>query len=288
MKFAIITLTLAMVGGVLAAGDPTLLPNTTYELLQGWEKGRKFWFYTFNVTQLPDSVTTPPAVAPTVPIYKFVREASDDYHNTTQASVIDFIPGDVGYSDLWQVVKVVVPANLPVVTSYDSLAMLVANKTVTLVETQTYVNCPVVGANSTLGNPDDAVFTGGYYKGFNASWFDFGPNPNGNMTAPLYHVLTPTVVPITDSVPGDSDYTAFWNIFIYNASTSTTNFTSVSQIPNPTYAKVIANCPIVKIDAAVATTTPTPTPTSSSAAALLPSGLLTITVMMILGMTLNF
>lgn len=111
MKFAtIIALTLATVGGVLA-GDPTMLPNMTYELLQGtittilqksylyinqyspnrnsttgWENGRKFYFYTFNVTQFPDSVTTPPAVAPTVPIYKFVRQASDDYHNTTQVT----------------------------------------------------------------------------------------------------------------------------------------------------------------------------------------------------------
>lgn len=60
-----------------------------------------------------------------------------------QPSVIDSIPGDTGYSDLWQIVKVVVPANLPVVTSYNTLAALVANNTATLVATQIYVNCPV-------------------------------------------------------------------------------------------------------------------------------------------------
>ncbi|RUO96550.1 hypothetical protein BC936DRAFT_141851 [Jimgerdemannia flammicorona] len=288
MKFSIVALTLALATGTLA-GDPSTLSNKTYTLYQAWDAGRMLWHYTFNVTSVSDS--TPLKVAPTVPIYKFVLNASDDPHNTTQLSLIDFIPGDAGYSDLWQIVKVVVPQGLAVVKSIDQLNLLVTNKTATLYPTQIYVNCPVVGATSTLENPKDAEFVTGYYKGVNASWFDFGPNPNGNATAPLYHVNTPNgIVELTDTVPGDAGYSAFWNIFTYDASNSNVNFTSVTQLSNPTYAKTLANCPVTKVGPAVAngtTTTPSASPKSSAAVTLFPSGLLTVAVMMVLGATLG-
>jgi hypothetical protein len=271
-----LTLVSAFFTGV-KAGDPSQLPNTAYKLFHGWDKGRALQHYTFNISNVGPN---PVNVAPVAAIYKLVLNVNDDPHNTTQASIIDSIPGDPGYSDLWQIVKVVVPPGLPVVKSFEALAALQANKTVSFNPTEVYVNCPVVGAASTLENPSDAVYVTGYYQNYNVSWFDFGPNPNGNATAPLYHVLiNNSTTELTDSVPGDASYTAFWNIFIVKpiAADLSTNYTSVTQISkdNVTFAGIVANCPITKFDASAVSTSSS----SGSAKIMFPSLALSVAAM---------
>ncbi len=111
------------------------------------------------------------------PIYVFVRE-SDRRPVSDQLNVVDVIPGDPGYNDLWQVVMVAVPADYVAntVTSHDEI---VAEG---LVETPTaqVVNCPVIPRGSIARRrlPGDyADLHQGWYQDQIIQYFNFGERP---------------------------------------------------------------------------------------------------------------
>ena len=111
-------------------------PGTTVPKVTGWYRDRDVFYF--------DHGSNSPSLGSIVksaPIYAFF------YTNGTsvpgQRNVVDVKPGDTGYSDLWQVMKVVVGASY-VVNSLKSASAIMASSQVTLQPTSMFVNCPVV------------------------------------------------------------------------------------------------------------------------------------------------
>ena len=114
-------------------------PGTSLGKTTGWYRDRDVFYF--------DHGPRSPGlgfIVQSAPIYAF------SYTNGTavpgQRNVVDVKPGDPGYSDLWQVTKVVVGASY-VVNSLKSASAIMnaaASSQVSLQHTNLFVNCPVV------------------------------------------------------------------------------------------------------------------------------------------------
>lgn len=123
---------------------PVINPGTTIQgpntaVVQGWYRNASVDYWAGET----HSVTYGDVVG-TAPLYALV------YANGTevpgQRHIVDVQPGQPGYSDLWQIVHVLVPSSY-VANTYESRAALLAAQSqgsVTITATSTLVNCPVV------------------------------------------------------------------------------------------------------------------------------------------------
>lgn len=179
-----------------------------------------------------------------------------------QHNIVDVIPGDEGYSDLWQVILVTVPEDY-VANTFTS-AEDVANSGYEMTIPGILVNCPIVPAGSTLSE-GGAPLVQGWYKGQEVYYFDFGPNTEA--TAPIYAFITgfdadgnPQFVEgqnnVVDVVPGDEGYSAFWqvNLVVVPADYQANSITSVDQVLASGYEMIqpglVVNCPVMRTAAA--------------------------------------
>lgn len=130
-----------------------------------------------------------------------------------QMNIIDTVPGDEDYSPLWQVIEVsfadgVEPRTLRSRTEVEEAE---AAGEVTLVETETVVNCPVLG----FDQPEVL----GFAKGDVVAYYDLGPvelSGEENAVAPIWAVTNGVAEQqnIIDTVPGDDDYTPLWGVIM--------------------------------------------------------------------------
>ena len=101
-----------------------------------------------------------------------------------QHNIIDTVPGEKGYTPLWQVSKVTWAAGKSprVLRSADAVKKAAAGGEVTIARTSTVVNCPVLG----FGQKKVAGFSGGHV----IHYYDLGPVKlaPGNTVVPLYTV----------------------------------------------------------------------------------------------------
>jgi hypothetical protein len=227
--------------------------------------GHKVTYYNFDV--LP---ATP------APIYVlFAAGASAPIAG--QLNIIDVIPGDVGYNDFWNVVKVTVPAGY-LANSVTSAAALVAAG-YPMEKTSMLVNCPVVPAGSQARLRYSAVespaLARGWYKDQVVNYFSFGEralsvtasgavpvsdifvtfNVNPDASTPgsgppsgfVTEAGTMQTHNITRSVPEDSGYSPLWDVNIYDNSAfaGVSDLTSVMQAPLLVPDAALVNCPIV-------------------------------------------
>jgi len=219
-------------------------------------------YYNFDVQ------TTTPA-----PIYVFLKPDSTEVPG--QLHVIDELPGESGYNDFWQVVKVHVPAGY-VANTIASAAEVLASK-YPLTQTTTIVNCPVVPAGSTakLASPlvkgwykDSAVF----YLNFETLtansdgtvptddiWVTFSINPGltGGGPASGFETESPTSAQthnVVASVPGQDGYSPLWIVHAYNdsdfASVMDTTTAEAASAKTDAFGVVSpanggVNCPVV-------------------------------------------
>lgn len=107
--------------------------------VSGWYRDQEVFYF--------DHGANSPAhgfVVEDAPIYAFFH--ADGTPVSGQGNVIDVLLGDPGYSDLWNVVKVVVDGAYVANTLKDVRSILSARDAgqVTLEPTEIYVNCPVV------------------------------------------------------------------------------------------------------------------------------------------------
>ena len=120
--------------------NPTAtIAGSSQTLVSGWYRNRDVFYF--------DEGTRSPAEGPVVvaaPIYAFFH--SDGTAVAGQRNVIDALPGNSNYSDLWNVVKVVVDASYVANDLKDARSILAANGAgqLNLEMTTIYVNCPVV------------------------------------------------------------------------------------------------------------------------------------------------
>lgn len=253
----------------LAQGNVLTDPPKRFELTQGWYEGRQTFYYDFgaNTQASTDGTTIVPA-----PIYVLVTGFNDDGSPKVvegQRNIIDVIPGDEGYSDLWEVTFVTVPEDY--VANTITSAEQVMSGGYEMKKAGFYVNCPVVPAGSTLAEGGD--LTAGWYKGQDVYYFDFGMNSIN--TAPIYAFITgfdadgnPQFVDgqhnVVGVIPGDNDYSAFWyvNLVTVPADYVANSITSVAEVLASGYdiaaPGLLVNCPVIRTDAEAAMPTSLP------------------------------
>jgi hypothetical protein len=231
--------------------------------------GSTIKYYNFDVQ---------PATA--APIFALFREG-EDMPVAGQLNIVDVIPGDPGYNDFWHVHKVTVPADYVAntITSVDELMSM----GYPIESTDTIVNCPVVPLGSTADlrfTDEDPGLTLGWYQDQVIYYFNFSegdlttPAPaEGHPDVPLADILvTFNINPdqpgggppsgfmtepgtmqthnVVDSLPGDPDYSPFWDVDVYDNAA----FDSVSDLASAQAAPVLAtgvalvNCPVVWIE----------------------------------------
>jgi hypothetical protein len=194
-----------------------------------------------------------------------------------QLNVVDAIPGDDGYSDFWQVIKVTVPKTYTANT-VSSLAQI-RRAGYTLTPTPVLVNCPIVPEGSTArlrAGGESAELHRGWYRGQVVFYFTFdekslhtttsgsvpvspifvtfnvnpdqpnGGPPSGFKTEPG-GVQTHNVV---QTLPADAGYSPLWLVNVYDNA----NFADVGSLRDIARAKLLAsgvatvNCPIVDLE----------------------------------------
>ncbi len=240
-------------------------PAATYQLTQGWFQGRQTFYYDFGSNS---AITSDASKVVPAPIYAFATgmDANGNPQMVAgQHNVIDVVPGDPGYSDLWQVNLVIVPADY-VANTIKSVADI--QKSGYKVEsTNMLVNCPVVPAGSKLAeaNPGNGSTgtTQGWYKGRAVEYFDFGASPS--TTEPIYAFATgmdangnPQLVAgqhnVIDVLPGMPDYSPFWdvNLVIVPAGYQANSITSAAQVKQSGFQVLhpgkVVNCPVIRTD----------------------------------------
>ena len=224
--------------------------------------GRVVRYYNFDVQP------TAPA-----PIYVLFREG-ESRPVEGQLNVVDVIPGEAGYNDFWQIVKVTVPKDY-VANSISSLAGI-REAGYRLEPTSMLVNCPIVPQGSTAkarAGGESADLHRGWYRDQVVFYFTFeekqlsttpegkvpvspiyvtfnrnpdqpnGGPPSGFLTEPN-GVQTHNVV---QTVPASPGYSPLWLVNVYDNAA----FPRVKSLRDLGQAKVLAqgvatvNCPIV-------------------------------------------
>ena len=210
------------------------------------------------------------------PIYVFFKAGAttpvDGQHN-----IVDVIPGEAGYSDFWNVVKVTVPEDY-VPDTIRSITDL--NKSgFPTTSTKIIVNCPIVPAGSTASLRYNAAKDTGLHQGwyhdmvvnyFNFAEKDLTLTPAGQVpVSPIYVTFNknpdskdPASGPasgfksdsatgrthnVTGTVPEDQAYSPLWEVNVYDNQ----SFASAHDLTSVVSTKVLAegvanvNCPIV-------------------------------------------
>jgi hypothetical protein len=228
--------------------------------------GEIIQYYNFDVQP-----TTP------APIYVLFKDG-ESMPVADQLNIIDVIPGDQGYNDFWQVIKVTVPSNYVAntVTSYQQIV----DKKYTTHVTNMVVNCPVVPEGSTAmlrGGSESNQLSRGWYKSTVVKYFNFlekslttignglvpvspiyvtfnlNPDPNNPNSGPPSGFVTETGSDQTHNVaatlPSDAGYSPLWLVNVYDNA----DFDMVSNLSSAQGVNILAmgvatpNCPIVSI-----------------------------------------
>lgn len=266
LGMVLLAMLLAASGSLAFAQDNVFSqPATNYELVQGWYQDHETFYYEFGANT---SLTEDGSGVVTAPIYVLVTGFDAEGNPQTvedQLNIVDVIPGDEGYSDLWEVTFVTVPEDYEANTITSAQELIDAGYEQTTAGV--YVNCPIVPAGSTLAE-GGANLVQGWYQGQEVFYFDFGPNPT--TPAPIYVLVTgfdaegnPQAVDgqlnIIDVIPEDEDYSAFWSVnFVtvpadYQANTITNATDILASGYEITSAGILVNCPVLRTADAPAT-----------------------------------
>lgn len=230
----------------------------TYALVTGWYEQQEVVYYDFGANTHASADGLEVITAPIYVLVTGFDESGNPQAVEGQYNIIDVVPGDEGYSDLWEVTFVTVPEDYEANTITSAQEILEAGYELTV--PGIYVNCPVVPTGSTLDNPDAANLVTGWYKGQEVSYFDFGLNDP--ITAPIYAFITgfddagnPLFVEgqnnVIGVVPGDEGYSAFWyvNLVVVQEDYIANSITSFDQVDTGMYEilqpGLLVNCPVV-------------------------------------------
>ncbi len=208
------------------------------------------------------------------PIYVFFVSGSSN-PVSGQLNIVNVKPGDAGYNDFWNVVKVTVPSNY--VANTVTSESEIFSKGYAMEETTMIVNCPIVPTGSTATKRLTGTDTGltiGWYKDQIVSYFNFmeaAITAIGTDMVPLspiyvtFNVNPPAGGPpsgfvvepgtmqthnVLATLPGDSNYSPLWSVNIYDNA----NFGVVSNLSNASSSTILVtgaatvNCPVVTIN----------------------------------------
>jgi hypothetical protein len=241
-------------------------PPEPENLVSGWFRDQAVRYYDFGA----NTPLTGGDALLTAPIYAFIYGTNADGSPQLvegQHNVVDAIPGDPGYSDLWQVMFVTVPQDY-VPDSIKSKADIDASG-YPVEPTTMLVNCPIVPEGTVLENGEPLVQ--GWYKDEAVFYPDFGPNPAA--AAPIWVLIhgmntdgTPDFVEgqsnIIDTVPDESGYTDFWrvNLVTVPAGYEPNSLRSAADVFAAGYpitrTDMVVNCPVVSVAASASAGAP--------------------------------
>ena len=227
-----------------------------FALVDGWARGEAVQYYDFGMNSPLDAATNAVGVAP---IWAFITGLDDDGNPLFvegQHNIIDAVPGDEGYSDLWEVNLVVVEDGY-VADSLRSAEAVTASG-LEMLKPGLFVNCPVIPAGSTLAS--GMALTEGWYRDQQVFYPDFGGNPP--LAIPIWAFITsldddgnPIFVEgqsnIIDQLPGDDDCSAFWrvNLVTVPEDYEANSITAASQVVEAGHPVIetdlMVNCPVV-------------------------------------------
>jgi hypothetical protein len=181
------------------------------------------------------------------PIWAFANGADG------QRNVVDVAPGDRGYTPLWRVVMVTWSegATRRVLRSAADVRRAARMGEVTLDQTQTVVNCPVLGFGQKR--------TLGFARGQTVAYLDLGAVKlrHGNKVAPIWGFTNGADGQrnVIDVVPGQRGYTPLWrvNMVTWDDGASPRVLESAREIRNAAAAgeltirrtAMIVNCPVL-------------------------------------------
>jgi hypothetical protein len=242
-----------------ATSTPRATPAATtpaaqaMRLVSGWYRDQQVKYYDFGM----NSPHTGGSVA-TAPIYVLISGMNTDgtpIFVEGQHNIVDAVPGDAGYSDLWQVMLVQAgddyePDSIKSKAELDASGLQVTS-------TDMLVNCPIVPEGTTLEGGEELVQ--GWYKGEPVFYPDFGANPASAI--PIWVFITgmdaqgnPQFVEgqhnIIDAVPSDAGYSAFWRVNLVTVATDyePDSIKSASDVAASGYeimqTDMAVNCPV--------------------------------------------
>jgi hypothetical protein len=200
-------------------------------------------------------------------VYAFFLASDPSSRVGGQSPIFDVIPGEDGYNDFWQMVKVLVPDDY----EPDSARSLVDIETegFELERTGIIINCPIVPYGSTAELADRNPT--GWYQGKHVNYFSFGvlrvdvlnPGPldipyavvrvifedNDPDKGTKTELSTGESQNVFDTLPGDEMYRSLWRLDFVDAG----EFDSVSDLQSSKAAReadidmdhFLVNCPIV-------------------------------------------
>lgn len=208
------------------------------------------------------------------PIFVLYREGETDPIRD-QLNIVDVIPGQTGYNDFWQVLKVTVPANYVAntVTSLDEIRA----KGYRVETTTMIVNCPIVPEGSVARlrfRGGASTLTHGWYRGQVVAYFNFDEAPIEALpqsAVPLAIILVSfTINPdqplggapsgfktemgsqqthnVAARLPGQSGYSPLWSVVPWNNA----SFATVHDLDSALLARSFpavgnVNCPVVSV-----------------------------------------
>ena len=207
------------------------------------------------------------------PIYILFREG-ESQPVAGQLNIVDAIPGDPGYNDFWQVIRVTVPQAY-VANTVTSRAEIEAAG-YEMDTTTTLVNCPIVPEGSTADEGDGAQgLTRGWYRGQIVFYFTFGEaelttTPGGGVpTSPIFVTFNidpdqPNGGPpsgfrsetgseqthnVVATIPSQQGYSPLWEVIPYeNAAFPTVRDLATAQAARNFGSAGLVNCPVVFVE----------------------------------------
>ena len=254
--YLLLLMVVAIIGGAGIAGVLEAAPaqqqtaGGAIPLTAGWYQGRDTYYYSFaNPIPTSDGGQT----VDTAPIYVLFHENGQPVAG--QYNIIDVVPGEPGYSDLWQVNMVTVPNDYVANTVTSYAGIVTAGYPVT--PTNTLVNCPIVAAGTGL-QYSQMPLVQGWHDGSPVYYFDFGMNPV--TTAPIYAFFYADDMPVpgqrnvVDTIPGEAGYSDFWRVhkvtvpddYQANSAKSLADIQAAGYTITPT--AILVNCPIVRTE----------------------------------------
>ena len=252
-------------------GTRSALPDSqTFDLVDGWVRQQATEYFDFGMNSPLNAATNAVGVAPIYALATGVTNGAPDFV-VGQHNIIDVVPGDEGYSDLWEVNLVIVDDAYEAesITSKAALDAAIEDEGYDVMKPGLFVNCPGVGADSTL--EEGKELTQGWYRGEPVFYPDFGGNDP--VAIPIWAFITgfnddgtPAFVEgpnnVIDVVKGEDGYSAFWrvNLVQVDGAYEGNTLTSAAQVAASglavTQTDLVVNCPVVRPDATTANAEP--------------------------------
>jgi hypothetical protein len=239
-------------GGTYGYTESDSLEGTNHAVERAWRDGQMVGYIDFGTNTRPDRNGN----VIVAPIWAFVSGFDEDGtprmiegHRT----VLDVVPGDAGYSDLWDVQFVVVPEGYDS-ESIHSLADLEASG-LDVVPSGMLVNCPIVSGDATIESGHSIRAT--WYREETKYYFDMGtsavePGHAYVLTTGLDEAGEPTEVVGTPVLSGDIE-SDFWRLHyvIVDESYGANAIRSVGEIEASGFAVtstwLLVNWPVVEM-----------------------------------------